>query len=505
MSGATGKEEILTKSLESLEKAMADLCELTGEDKALALNQALFGEGSDFCERLLELVPRVFNLYLQLSRGMAEALLAMDEDRRRKLLASYLSVMDGEKLGRAINSSCRTMIRIHEENPDIFAEGRRDFYLDLLDSLDSGLLRKGILSYADSWTRLQGEVVDRLVSDAVLLANVLGATAPLANDMLRLLSRAFSSLDMPSEILASAVFNILSEIDTEQLGAVINGFTAMIKGLHEGNLLLGRDEPRLRSVISRFSEGLLAHVDKEQAAMAVLALAEDTETVISVMGDILYRDPELLVLSTAAMLSSIHALLRGATDAVAAVAQLSDSSLDLLAGEIDDGLDPKSAAKLLNALLSLEDRLLDARPGLPADFAGGFVSTLDTELLSRVLLRYASSITPVMFEELEITPEKVGALMSSGLSAYNRAAADDPGAAADALSRALGEIEPAEMRRASEHILVSFATAVGERPEILRALIRPAASAAWKMIKNYAGVIGKRLGGRVPRSGLRGY
>ncbi|MDY6795839.1 MAG: hypothetical protein SWK76_11290 [Actinomycetota bacterium] len=501
MSGVTGKEEIVAKSLENLKKTLADLAKLSGEDEAAAFSEALFGEDSDFFDRLLELSPQIVNAWLLLSRGMAETLSGMDEGRRREVLASYLAGLDGERLAEAINSSCRAMIRINEENPEVFLEGRKDTYLSILDNLDSGLLRKGIVSYADSWTLLQEEVMNRMTSDAVLLANILGIIPPLINDILRLLSKAFSSLDLPSEILASAVFNVLSDIDSEQLGMVVNGLTGLVKSLHEGNLLLGRDEPRFRSVLSRFLEDLLIHVDKEQAALAVLAIAEDMETALGVIVDLVYREPDLLVLSTAALLSSVHTLLRGATDAVTRIAQLPESSLDIVVEELSDSLQPQVAVKLINSLLGLTERLLTAKPELPADFVGDFLSVLDTELSSRVFLLAIAPIAPVVIDELEITPRRVGATISAGLSAYNHAAAENPDAIAEAVSLAMDEIEPEELKRAVEHTLVSVTRAAVERPELLKALIRPAITAAWNIFKNYAFKLGGRLigGSRGPR------
>ncbi|MFW6113460.1 MAG: hypothetical protein ACOC78_00880, partial [Actinomycetota bacterium] len=289
--------------------------------------------------------------------------------------------------------------------------------------------------------------------------------------------------------------------DTEQLGMVINGVTGLVKELHEGNLLLGREEPRLRSVFSDFSEDLLLHVDKEQAALAVLALAEDMETITRVAGELLYRDPDLLVLSAAASISSIQALMRGASDAMNRVAQLPESSLNTLVDEIGESLEPQAAARLLTSLMDLGHRLLDASPELPAGYIRDFLSALDTDLIGRVSTRAASSIMPALIEELDITPSKAGTLISTCLSAYNRSAAENPEAASAAVSLVLDEIDPAELRGAADHALGSAARAVAERPELLGSLIRPIASASWNMLKDYLMRFGKRLrgGSRGPR------
>lgn len=488
------KSKAIGESVENLNKAVERLVEVTGEEEITGFSKELFGKDSDFTERLLALIPQLFNAYFLLSRGLAGTLSDMDEDKRREAFLALQSGLKGELVGEAINASCRTMIQINEENPRIFAEGSIDFFNQLLDSLDSGVLRKGIVAYADSETLLMEEVIDRLMPDAVFLANVIGIMPPVINDVLRLLARAFSSLEMPPEILASALFNILSDIDTEQLGSVINGLTAVTKDLHEGNLLLGRDEPRFKAVFTNFAEDLLAHVDKEQAALAVVALAEDAETMFAATGDLLYKDPELLNLFTAASMASLHAIMRGMTDAFARLSQLPDASMAALTTEIAESLEPQTAAKLVNALLAFRLRLLENKPDIPARFVDDFMAALDTDLFWKVSLRVFASLLQVDLADIEkITTNNTGAMFAMGISAYNKALDKNPQAVKETMSQALEGVDAQELEKAVKRSLVPAAEAVAERPDLMRAFIRPATSALWTMFKGLIKNLGALL------------
>jgi len=488
------KSEVVRESLDNLEKAMTRLSELTVEEEINAVREELFGEGSDFPGRLLSLLPRLLNAYLLLSGGLADSLMSMPENERREAVLSYLSGRKGDLVGEAVNASCRAMIQINEENPAVFAEGKMEFYNQLLQSLDSGVLRKGIVAYADSQTLMMEELVDRIIPDAVFLANVMGIIPPLVNDVLRLLARAFSSLEMPPEILASAVFNILSDVDTEHLGGVVNGLTAAVKDLHEGNLLLGRDEPRFKAVFTRFAEDLLAHVDKEQAALAMVALAEDTETMLAASGDLLYRDPDLLNLLAAAAIASTHAVMRGATDALTRLAQLPDDTVSLLATEIAESLEPQNAAKLLNAFLAFRLRLLENRPDIPSGFLEDFTAALDSDLLWRVALRVSASLLQVNLGEIEKSATNNKGLMAAmGIAAYNQALDRNPQAVKEGMSQALEGVDARELERAVRRSLVPAAEAVAERPDLMRAFVGPTASALWVMFKGMLKNLGALL------------
>jgi hypothetical protein len=478
------KSKAIGESVENLNKAVERLAELTGEEEMAGLSEELFGKDSDFTERLLVLLPQLFNAYFQLSRGLAGALSDMDEDKRKETFLALQSGIKGDLVGEAINASCRTMIQINEEDPRIFAEGSMEFFNQLLDSLDSGVLRKGVVAYADSETLLMEEILDRVMPDAVLLANVIGILPPIINDVLRLLARAFSSLEMPPEILASALFNILSDLDTESLASVINGLTAVVKDMHEGNLLLGRDEPRFKAVFTNFAEDLLAHVDNKQAALAAVAMAEDMETVLAATGDLLYKDPELLVLCTAASIASLHALMRGATDAVARLAQMPDDSMAALATEIAESLEPQHAAKLVNALLSFRLRLLDNQPDIPAGFIEDFMAALDVDLFWQVTFTVFSSLLDVDVAEVDKgSGNKAGTMLAMGMAAYNQALDRNPQVLQENMSLALEAVDAQELEKAVKRTLIPAAEAVAERPELMGAFIRPATSALWTMFK----------------------
>jgi hypothetical protein len=304
---------------------------------------------------------------------------------------------------------------------------------------------------------------------------------------------------MPPEILASAVFNILSEIDTEQLGMVINGLTAVVKDMHEGNLLLGRDEPRFKPVFTHLAEDLLSHLDKEQAALAVVAMAEDAETMIAAMGDLLYKDPDLLILSTAASLASLHAVIRGATDAISRLSQLPDASVGALTTELAESLEPQTAAKLLNALLAFRLRLLDNKPDIPSAFVDDFVAAVDTDLLWKVTLRVSSSLLKVDLNDIEkATTNNTAAMLALGITAYNQALDGNPSIVKEGMSHALEGVDAQELEKAVKRTLIPAAEAVVERPELMRALIRPATSALWAMFKGLLKNVGTML-----RSGSR--
>jgi hypothetical protein len=78
------KSKAIGESVENLNKAVERLVEVTGDEEITGFSEELFGKDSDFTEKLLALIPQLFNAYFLLSQGLAGALSDMDEDKRRE-------------------------------------------------------------------------------------------------------------------------------------------------------------------------------------------------------------------------------------------------------------------------------------------------------------------------------------------------------------------------------------------------------------------------------------
>jgi hypothetical protein len=211
-------------------------------------------------------------------------------------------------------------------------------------------------------------------------------------------------------------------------------------------------------------------------------------------GDLLYKDPELLNLFTAASLASLHAIMRGMTDAFARLAQLPDASMAALTTEIAESLEPQNAAKLLNAILAFRLRLLENKPDIPARFVDDFMAALDIELFWKVTLRVSASLLQVDLADIEkITTNNTGAMLAMGISAYNQTLDKNPQAVKETMSQALEGVDAQELEKAVRRSLVPAAEAVVERPDLIRAFIRPATSALWTMFKGLIKNLGALL------------
>src|SRR5450756_2469085 len=120
---------------------------------------------------------------------------------------------------------------------------------------------------------------------------------PVVNSLVKVLSYSLGKLDMPPEILASSLFNLLLELDAGEIGRTMTSASKMVNDLHEGNIVLGSDEPRFKTVLSEFVGRVLETTDAEEVSRAAVALGEDLEVAVGSMMDLLNRNPELPVIA----------------------------------------------------------------------------------------------------------------------------------------------------------------------------------------------------------------
>jgi hypothetical protein len=296
-----------------------------------------------------------------------------DPERRREV---------ARDLGRQVNDLARAWRDRGREGPT-HAE-LRDLLEQIVAAVDFGLLRDAIESRAEDLEPLAAAVLGAVVSSPVRAANTITLLPALANALVRLAGKTLRELSMPPEVQASALFGLVGRLDAEAVAALVDALAALVVGLHEGSLVLGRDEPRWREVFTRLSEGVLDRVDGEKVARAAVAVAEDLATVAASLGDLAYRRPELPVQALRATMASARALAGGLADALGRLEQLPDEAMEQLAETIDAELEPAVAARLVDAASTLAERVLDRRPDLPERLATELGAAVDGERLVRL-------------------------------------------------------------------------------------------------------------------------
>jgi hypothetical protein len=395
--------------------------------------------------------------------GILRRLLIEDDEARAALLRWAAGRINSLARGAA-----QTLEAAEQLPPEQALLSAREIAVHLLGSMDFGLLRRTAEAASRESLRRAPALLDEALGDPALLANLLELGPPLINTAVGLTAAGLEAVKLPPEVLASGVLNLLRELDTARLAALVDGVSRTIQSLHAGSLLLGRHEPRLRVVLAELVDELSARVDHDAAAGALLALAEDAQTALQVLAAATVRDPRLLSRAVATGLDCARALSRGMADALETLDRLPDAALDELGQALERG--PNDATpRLVNAAVKLVERLLARGDDLP-DLPGPLQASVDREALGRLAARFS---IPLWHEAqgvlAGVEPTDPAGLAAAALTAYARNLERQPRLFSEAVTRT----DPELLERAVQLTSAQIELLLREHPRLAQQLLQP--------------------------------
>ncbi|MBK5093806.1 MAG: hypothetical protein JJE48_09875, partial [Actinobacteria bacterium] len=342
------------------------------------------GQSAEEARDILNAVRRLKIARVRLLRELSWFLDELPQEERTGLLKMIIEVFDGSSMAQSANSMSRLFLTIHEESPGLAGELFPDIEAFFTET-DFGKLRKAVDAGLDYWTALACKSFDVASDNPVVIANLIGMLPAVVNSLVKVLSYGLGNLDMPPEIIASSLFNLLLELDAGEIGRTITSASKMVNEMHEGNIVLGRDEPRFKAVLSEFVVGVMETADAGEVSQAAVALGEDLETAAGSMMGLLNRNPELLVLAVSTWVSLYNILVRTASGVLGELGKLPDDVLSRLGEEIVGKLDVGEAGRALNSMAAFAGRFMEANPELLRRVVSDAVKTVDGEQLAAVL------------------------------------------------------------------------------------------------------------------------
>ncbi len=348
------------------------------------------------------------------------------------------------------------------------------------NTADFGKIRVGLSEHLEERrAELQGEAE---LLNPVAISNLLGVVPPLANFMLRVLTKSMQSLRLPSEILANAVFQLLEDIDMAELGGLVNALAGVTTSLHRGNLVLGRDEPRLKDVLGRVSRDLVDNVDGEAFKEMLLALKEDGAVIGSVISDYVYATPDATAQLVRGLYLAVGASLRAVSETFRKFSELPDEAIGAIIDSYEEAVDMRELGKIINYGAVYANRMFEVRPGEMARHTGKLLASLDTEELAGAArnaffqVKDAALADPALKAAME--PEAVGAMINRGLAAFNVFLRENPDLIASSVARTVNTLDTAEMHASVRGLALPVARALLKDTDVVWNAVKPALKVA---------------------------
>jgi len=444
------------------------------------------GQSAEETRDILNAIRRLKIARLRLVRELSWFLDELPQEERADLLKTVFEVFDGSSMAESANSMSRLFMTIHAERPEFASELFPDIEA-FFNETDFGKMREAVNVLLDYWTTLACKSFDMVADNPVVIANLIGMLPPVVNSLVKVLSYSLGKLDMPPEILASSLFNLLLELDAGEIGRTMTSASKMVNDLHEGNIVLGSDEPRFKTVLSEFVGRVLETTDAEEVSRAAVALGEDLEVAVGSMMDLLNRNPELPVIAVSTWVSLYNIVVRAASGVLGELGQLPVETLSRMGEEIEKKLDTGEAGRAMNSMLALTGRFMEANPELLRRVAADTMGTVNRERLAAVLREAYREVGLAAKEDpgirKSLAPEEVGRRFNDLIVRFNDSAAARPGAVKDYVSRTLSAVDSNELERALRTLIGGATDAMLESARKVRAIVRPFMNVIWRSVR----------------------
>lgn len=434
-------------------------------------------------EALIELGVQLNNFTLDILRDfMVKLGQDLDIERLRELPAAYAPLVNELLLEdrEALDGLIAGLGVLAEE---LAGAGERA-WRKIWNTADFGKIRVGLTAHLDG--RREELKGDPGLFNPVSISNLLGVVPPLANFMLRALTRALQALNLPAEILANAVFQLLEDVDMAEVGGLVNALAGFVSALHRGNLVLGRDEPRFKEVLARVTRNLVDGVDGDAFKDMLTALKEDGAVIGAVLSDYVYATPEATVEVARWMYLATGAALRTVAETFRRFTELPEEAIGSFVDNYEAAVDMRDMGRIINYSAVYMNKVFAARPGEMSRHLGKVLASLDAEELAAagkaalLELKDTALGDPALSAALE--PERVGEMINTGLAAFNRFAWQNPGLLADKAARTLAVVDMDQVVLAAGEVIGAGFKALRKNPAVigkaLKPLARPAAIAA---------------------------
>lgn len=459
---------------EQVREAASRLLEGINGSDPKELAREVFRDGGDFTAAVIDAVPRLVSAATEAVRAFAESLEAMPAGESAELVSHAYGRVDGSEVGQAVNALSRLVIRLHEENPELFPSSRTGLMSDVMETADFGKLRKALTYHlGERLEYLRGEV-GLLGENPVALVNLFSVVAPLVNDALRVLKSVTDILALPAEAMTYALFKILQDIDWREFAAAVNGVAAIVVTLHRGSYIIGDGSLYTRNPFAHISSELLAGLDGRLLAEALGGIGEEGEAFLGAFAGQVLNDASMVVPLAEAVVSLANSAFRAAADVLEKASSLPSETVGAVSRALVEGLETAELARALRALAATGRRLAAEDPGLMRKLSREALAGLD----------------------LGLSPGTAAAGVNRALAFYNSWSYQNPGLVAENLDNFFAGIGTRELEKAVTSTSAQVAEALSRHPAVMKTFVKAVFSLVFESARGYVKGLRSRGKGR---------
>ena len=354
------------------------------------------GKELELTGTLISLMPRSVNAAFGVLGGISTYASSFPSEVIFTLLKGAVNEFDAAYAAKVFNNLFDLIEGLRKEHPKLLADLTREKIGEFIDSLDFGKLKRFIEGSATCAYGVFEVVNEKILSNPVKISNLAFAIPPVLNAAVAIVHDALRRLELPSEVLANALFALVNKLDMEQVGKTISTLSAIINKVHEGNYILGRGDRKFKEVARDLMERLITSINMDDFAKAANALLEDLSDLSDALTEALWKNP-VTVMSLAPL---IPAALNTLTGMIAkSLSKLSELPTDLsaqIASSLLKEVDVKKLGDVLTGVAKMVNGVCESDPKAISNFLNSIIASSDKKELEKMLSNVIRSLMDVV-------------------------------------------------------------------------------------------------------------
>ena len=252
-------------------------------------------ENPEFAEKAGCGLPGIANAFLSALSRVMETLAGAAPDKQREIVNSLAGGVDLGNLGAMITSLAKILSAVHREEPEFFTRTLRPAVRSLIESTDFGEIKESFDLAAEDLAAFAGMVNEELWEYPAKVVCLLSLLPNIINAGLRSVVQTTRPLNaLAPDLLTDVVMSLLRELRGENIGALVNELSELVRKIGTGSVLLGEQgRPVFPEEMARLSKEVLAAVDVKLLLKARSYLGEVREMAMINFIRLMEQSPEL--------------------------------------------------------------------------------------------------------------------------------------------------------------------------------------------------------------------
>ncbi|MCX8172440.1 MAG: hypothetical protein N3D09_02360 [Archaeoglobaceae archaeon] len=356
----------------------------------------------EFATTLFSLAPRSVNAVFGVVEGVNSYMANFATDTVFGLLKGITNELNTAYIAKAANDFFDQVERVRKDHPKLVAELMGNKIGEFIDTLDFGKLGKFIEDSAYCTYGTFEIINEKIVGNPIKFGNLITPIPAVVNAGVMIANDALTRLELPPEVLASALFGTVNKLKIEEVGRLIGKASSLVNRVHEGNYILGRGDRKFKEIAENIMNKLLTSIDAEELSKAINAILDDLNDLSDGLNNALWRNPHFAMALTPLIPAMINLFIGIGAKTISKFNELPPELSSQVIASMLKEIDTKKIGEILTGIAKIVNGISESDPKAISSFINSAIAFSDKKEVEKAINNLIKSALEVILSNPQI-------------------------------------------------------------------------------------------------------